>query len=360
MGSRLKNYAGWLACALGLLFLATSLCRAAEPQNLSRFERTGVHMGVEFEVVLFSEDKVQAEHALDKAFARIAQLDQKLSDYDLQSELSKLSQTSDLAPGAPAADYRPQAVKVSDDLWTVLSYSQLLSRKSDGAFDVTVGPLTKLWRRARRQKELPTAERIEEERAAVGYEHLVLDSSGKAVTLARPNMRLDLGGIAKGYAADQALAEIKTCGISRALVRASGDIAAGEAPPGETGWKIGIAPLNPDDPPQRFVRLAGCGISTSGDARQHLVIDGKRYSHLIDPRSGFGVKGRSSVSVIAPTDMQADAIASAVSVLGPDAGLKLIGQFPGCELLMVFEDESGRQRTVETAGFSRFAEPTQD
>jgi thiamine biosynthesis lipoprotein len=170
-------------------------------------------------------------------------------------------------------------------------------------------------------------------------------------------MRLDLGGIAKGLAADEALAELQRAGIERALVRASGDIAVADPPPGETGWRIGIAPLDPDDPPQHFVRLANRAISTSGDARQHLVVDGTRYSHIIDPRTGLGVSGRSSVSVIAPRGMQADALGTAVSVLGPDKGMQLVGRTEGALMLMVAENDDGQRREIRSPGFAELLEP---
>lgn len=313
-------------------------------------------MGVEFEIVLYAARAPEATVALDRAFARIATLDQVMSDYDAASELSRLSETSAVPPGTPSLD-PPRAavsVKVSDDLWNVLAWSHDLSRDSDGAFDVTIGPLTKLWRRARRQGELPAAERLAEARASVGYALLKLDHQAHTAQLLRANMRLDLGGIAKGLAADEALAEIKRSGIIRALVRASGDIAVGAPPPDETGWRIGIAPLNPDDPPTTFVRLANAAISTSGDSRQHLEIHGRRHSHIIDPRTGLGVVGRSSVSVIAKRGMAADGIATAVSVLGPEQGLALVQDRKDVELLMVYANDGGEQRTVQSRGFSRF------
>jgi thiamine biosynthesis lipoprotein len=189
-------------------------------------------------------------------------------------------------------------------------------------------------------------------RAAVGYQNLRLGEAAHTAQLLKPNMRLDLGGIAKGFAADEAVKTVVASGISRVLVRASGDIAAADPPPGERGWRIGIAPINPDETPQRFVLLAHGGVSTSGDARQHLVINGRRYSHIIDPRTGEPVRGRSSVTIIAPTGMLADGLATAASVLGPD-NLKIVTNAGG-EYLMVFEDETGKQRTVESAGFVRF------
>jgi len=328
------------------------LANAAFGQNpLSRYSRSELHMGVEFEVVLYAPAAAKADEALTKAMARIAALDKLLSDYDPQSELSKLSETSVVSGPAPAEF---PWVKLSDDLWAVLKESQHISRASGGAFDVTIGPLTKLWRRARRWKELPEPEMLATAKAAVGYQNLQLDEAARAARLSKPNMRLDLGGIAKGYAADEAVKTVVACGISRVLVRASGDIVAGDPPPGERGWRVGIAPLNPEESPTRFVSLAHGGISTSGDARQHLVVNGRRYSHIIDPRTGEPVGGRSSVTVIAPRGMLADGLATAASVLGPDGAVRTIERCDGAELLMVYEDEAGRQREVESPGFKQY------
>jgi FAD:protein FMN transferase len=310
-----------------------------------RYARTELHMGVEFEVVLYADNTQLADQALGKAMSRIAALDKALSDYDLESELSQLSQTSVNSGSSPPC------VTVSNDLWSVLAQSQDLSRASGGAFDVTVGPLTKLWRRARRWKELPVEESLAAAKAAIGYTFLKLDPQTKTAQLQKPNMRLDLGGIAKGFAAEEAVKTVVACGLPRVLVRASGDIVAADPPPGERGWRVGIAPLNPDEPPTRFIEIAYQGVSTSGDARQHLVINGRRYSHIIDPRTGECVPGRSSVTVIANTGALADALATAASVLGPEEAFELIKKFPGAELFMIYEDDAGRQRSVQSPGF---------
>ena len=329
--------------------------RSAANETLQRFSRREIHMGVDFEVVVYASGEQEAIKAVDAAMARVAQLDKALSDYDPESELSRLSATSTVSN--PQTLMNPAdfpTVRVSDDVWTVLEFSQRVSEQSGGAFDVTVGPLTRLWRRARRQKALPERELFEPAKAAVGYKFLRLDPEKRTAQLLRPNMRLDLGGIAKGYAADEALAAIKRHGVPKALVRASGDIAAGDPPPGEAGWLIGIAPLNPDEAPSRFVRLANMAISTSGDSRQHLEIGGKRYSHIVDPRTGLGIEGRSSVSVIAPNGIAADALATAASVLGPDKALDLIARHDGAALLMVAEDTAGKVCEVSSSSFARF------
>src|SRR5262249_47148011 len=193
-----RRYIGAIHFAAALIWATAPLAAAAPVDELQRFSRTELHMGVEFEVVLYSNDARLAEQALAKAMARIAALDRALSDYDPESELSKLSETSTVPPVNTTGNF--PAVKVSDELWTVLAASQEISQQSQGAFDVTVGPLTKLWRRARRWKELPDPESLAAAKASVGWEFLNLDPQTKTVQLRRPNMRLDLGGIAKGYA----------------------------------------------------------------------------------------------------------------------------------------------------------------
>ena len=325
--------ASLLACAL--------LLQADE--KLQRYSHRELHMGVEFEIVLYAPHEATAQKAMAAAFERVAELDKRLSDYDPESELSKLS------AGSPSVE----PVKVSEDLWEVLLVSQRLSAKSEGKFDITVGPLTKLWRRARRQKELPAKEQIAKALESVGYKYLELDEQLHTAKLLKPNMRLDAGGIAKGYAAEEALVKIRELGIQEALVRASGDIAAGDPPPGEKGWKIGLAPLDPDQPPERFILLKNAAVSTSGDSRQHLIVDGKRYSHIIDPHTGWGIAGRSSVSVIAPRGIDADSIASAVSILGPEKGLKLVEDTPGAAVLIIVEQE-GSQKSYTSSRFAGF------
>lgn len=326
-----------VASLIACFFLVPSAEETSE-----RFSQRAVHMGVEFEVVLYAPNEAAATKAITAAFARVAQLDKVLSDYDPQSELSRLS------AGSPSAE----PVKVSEDLWEILLASQKLSTRSEGKFDLTIGPLTKLWRRARRQKELPTKEQIIKALESVGYKNIELDEKSHTARLIRPNMRLDAGGIAKGFAAEEALAKIRELGITQALVRASGDIAAGDPPPGEQGWKIGLAPLDPDQTPTRFIWLKNGAVSTSGDSRQHLIVDGKRYSHIIDPQTGYGIEGRSSVSVIAPRGIDADSIASAVSILGPEKGLKLVEDTPGAAMFIIAEQD-GKQQTVAS---QRFAE----
>ncbi|HVC97462.1 MAG TPA: FAD:protein FMN transferase, partial [Pirellulales bacterium] len=298
---------------------------AAEPE-LFRFQYEQVHMGQVVKLLLYAADEPSANLAADGAYARIAQIDGIMSDYKPESELSLLSQSAGIG----------RALPLSDELWFVLDRAQRLAADSGGAFDVTVGPYVRLWRRARRTREFPTADRLAEARAAVGYKHLRLDAEKKTAELLAAGMRLDLGGIAAGYAADEALTVLTAQGITRAMIDASGDIVVGDPPPGAEGWRIGIAPLtDPKGPPSRFLLLKSASVTTSGDAFQHVEIGGKRYSHIVDPHTGLGLTDQSSVTVVARDGTTADSLATAVSVLGPMRGLELIERTAGAAALIV-------------------------
>jgi thiamine biosynthesis lipoprotein len=301
-------------------------------------------MGVPFKVILYAPDSAAANAAMAAAFSRIAQLNRVLSDYDPHSELSRLSRA------APTREPIP----VSDDLWNVLLRAQALAAQTDGAFDVTVGPYVRLWRRARREKQMPSPARLAEARAAVGYKRLALDHQHRAARLAVPGMRLDLGGIGMGYAVDEALKLLHQRGISRALVDASGDIGVGDPPPGKTGWTIDVAPLSPKGTGGRTISLANAAVTTSGDAFQHVELGGKRYSHIVDPRTGLGLTDRVAVTVIARDCITADSLATAASVLGVRSGLALIDRTPGAAALVVRTDEGGKSEAFQSIHFGDY------
>jgi thiamine biosynthesis lipoprotein len=337
----------------GMVFGGGVLGLAAEAGGdtageLQRFESTQAQMGVPFKIVLYAADQTAANAAFEAAFAHVAALNRILSDYDPASELSRLSQS------APT----PQPAPVSEPLWTVLARSQTLAEATDGAFDVTVGPMVRLWRRARRAKEMPSAERLAEACAAVGYKNLRLDPQQRTAQLLKPGMRLDLGGIAMGYAVDETLKLLRERGLSRALVDASGDIAVGDPPPGKTGWTIGVMPLSLDGTPSRTVLLANAAVTTAGDAHQHVVLKDVRYSHIVDPRTGLGLTDQVGVAVIARDCLTADSLDTAASVLGPEAGMRFIEATPGAGGFIVRPREGSTPEIWESAGFSKFVVPT--
>ncbi len=332
------------AVAMAVLSLAVCggrLTSAAQP-SLARYEFTEPQMGVPFKIVLYAPSDEAANRAAAASYARVSALNAILSDYEDDSELSRLSRRAPLSEPA----------RVSDDLWNVLSRTQELSKATDGAFDVTVGPLVQLWRRARRQKELPRPELLQRALTATGYQALELDSERKTVRLTKPNMRLDLGGIGMGYAVDEALRVLAMHGIRSAMVDASGDIGVSESPPGRMGWVIGISP-DQSGKPTRFVSLVNGALTTSGDAVQYVEIDGVRYSHIVNPKTGLGLTDRSAATVIARDCTTADSYATALNVLGPNAGLKLIQATSGAEAIIT-RVEGGNPVTVESRGFKKF------
>jgi len=315
-------------------------------ESLQRHEFRARHMGVEWKIALYAPRKAAANDAAKAAFDRIAQLNAILSDYEPESELMRLCRNS--RPGKP--------VQVSRELCEVLSRSQKVAKETKGAFDVTVGHVTRLWRNARRRKRFPKPADIRAALKKTGYRFVQLDPKNRTVELQKPGMRLDLGGIAKGYAADEALKVLRKHGITRAMIDGGGDIVVGDPPPGKTGWTIAVASLRngkPDSKKTRLLTLKNAAVATSGDAFQFIEFNGKRYSHIVNPATGIGLTSRSSVTVIAPTGWQADAYASAVSVLGPVRGVQWIAQKRRSEVSLTLLRD-GEPVTVETCGFRRF------
>jgi FAD:protein FMN transferase len=294
---------------------------ATTDSRLSRFEFTRPQMGLPFRIVLYAADQPAAEAAAEAAFARISQLNDILSDYDTDSELSRLNQTAGSG----------RAVRVGEDLWRVLERSQQTARETDGAFDITCGPVVSLWRKARREKMLPDPKKLAEAQRAVGHEKLRLVATDRSAELLVPYMRLDLGAIAKSYAIDEAMKVLRTRGIQSALITGSGDMAMSDPPPGAAGWRIELAPLDATNAPAtQFVLLHNMGFATSGDLFQHVEIDGVRYSHIVNPRTGMGLTDHSLIVVIAKDCTTANSISTSASVFGPEKGLKLAESKKAC------------------------------
>ncbi|MCA8998235.1 MAG: FAD:protein FMN transferase [Planctomycetaceae bacterium] len=310
-------------------------------EELQRFEFLQIRMGIPVNIIVYAPNQPTANEATDAAYARFKELDRIMSDYDPDSELMRLCKQAQ--PGQPA--------QVSPDLMTVLKYSQSLWNQSDGAFDVTVGPLVKLWRIARRRKELPEPDRLQSALTRVGFEHVRLCPQEQTVTFGLKSMQLDLGGIAKGYAADEAIAVLKKQGITRALVEAGGDITVSEPPPNQTGWRIELENFqSEEDSKPLILTLKNSAVATSGDAYQYLEIDGVRYSHLLDPLTGLGLTTPSRVTVIASSGTLADGLASAVSVLGPEKGKKLAQQ-EGADVFILSLGKEGSLESHFSPGF---------
>jgi len=289
--------------------------------DLARFQYTEVHMGMQARIVIYAASEVEAQAGARAAFRRIEELDSILSDYRVSSDLRRLCDRAGTGP-----------VRVHRDLFRLLSLAQEISEKTNGAFDVTVGPLVQLWRQARCSGKLPDAADIRSARALVGWRNVVVRKADGTVELKLPGMRLDLGGIAKGYACQEALKVLHRRGLHMGMVEIGGDLALGHAPPNKKGWAVEI-PFAPR-PKDRLRHLRDTCVSTSGDTQQFVEIGGVRYSHIVDPSTGVGLTNRLGVTVIAREGWLADALSTAICVLGEEEGRRLASSYRGVEVFI--------------------------
>jgi thiamine biosynthesis lipoprotein len=286
----------------------TGLLALALAPSLGRHEFAQAHMGVKVRVVVYAADRALAERAGRAAFARFADLDATLSDWRPDSELNRLC---DAADGTPR--------RASHDLVRVLAHCRRLSVLTEGAFDATVGPAVALWRETRRTGRLPDEGLLRRAMSQVGFRRCSADESSGTVTVA-PGTRLDVGGIAKGYACDEALRAIQAEGVQSALVQAGGDLACSAAPPGTRGWVV-------DGFGERSLVLEHAAVSASGDTEQFVEVGGVRYSHVLDPRTGLGCTSRHRALVVTRRGLDSDPLATALCVLGPEWAEGLGRQF---------------------------------
>ena len=261
-------------------------------------------MGTDVRIVVDADDCKELKKSIAAAFGEGARLNQILSDWEADSELSRFSRSSQFG----------NKFALSNELMEVLTFSQNLAYQSNGAFDVTVGPLSRMWRIARHQKRIPETKKILQTLLRTGYKKLLIDESNRSARLTTQGMVLDLGGVAKGYIADQMLGVMKSHGFSRCLIDAGGDLTIGNPPRQLKGWKVEFGGIANSLVPVH--ELSNCAVATSGDFEQFLELEGKRYSHLIDPKTGTGIEGQVQVTVIAKNGMTADALASTCLVLG--------------------------------------------
>ena len=296
-------------------------------------------MGTLVKVTVYARDEDEARAAFDAAFSRIRALDERLSDYKAESELNRVTR------GAVG-----QEVEASGDLIAVLSASQQLAAATNGAFDVTQGPVIRLWREARRSGRLPAADALRAASSRSGFRKLHVDAVRKTVRVDVEGMQLDVGAIGKGYAASEALAAIGRMGLRSALVAVSGDLAFSEAPPGRAGWRIDLPAESDTSAVPRILELTNAAVSTSGPSEQHADIDGRRYSHIVDPATAAALTEDLTVTVIAKHGLDADGLDTAVSVIGVQRGLSLIDSRPGAAALIVRRSAAG----VELLSSARF------
>ena len=275
-------------------------------------------MGTLFQVILYAKDTVQGKAIAQELFDRIDTLNSIFSDYVENSEINRLSVSAGTG----------QKVKVSPEMWRLIAVSQQVAKKSAGAFDLSIGPLSKLWRRAFRQSQFPARTEIETAKTKVNYRLIKRFPLSKKIRLTEAGMRLDAGGIAKGFAVDECFKILRKVGISSALVAAGGDIRVGAAPPDKAAWIIASKGLNEKgETVDVELSLEHQAVSTSGDTYRFLDWEGQRYSHIIDPRTGLGIQHRQFSRLTGPKATLTDALATAINISNGEERKNLMKKF---------------------------------
>ena len=310
---------------LKAVFLCAVLAVAlpAQAQWLSRDEAI---MGTAIRVELWSDDKVSGEAAIDAVMEEMHRIDREMSPYKPESELSRINRE--------AADH---PVPISAEMFDILSRSIEFSKLSGGAFDITFSSVGYKYDYRRHHK--PTDSEIEKALPRINYRHLLLDKDKQTIRFSRPGTRIDLGGIGKGYAVDNCIALLKKRGITHALVTAGGDsrvLGDREGRP----WMVGIRDPRRKDNVVAVIPLINSAISTSGDYERFFEVDGVRYHHILNPKTGRSATGVHSASVIGPDATTTDGLTKPVFILGPEKGLQLIESIPGVDAVII--DAEGR------------------
>jgi len=310
---------------IGMLFVSIVTKRPVELESGYRLV-----MGTLARVVVVAKDAGTAQKCIEAAFAEIDNVDNLMSDYKDDSEIGIVNKNA-----------TEHAVRVGEATFEVLQRSVEFSRLTGGAFDITVGPLVDLFRAAKENHIAPSREQIDNAKTKVGYEKLILDTNNRTVKFTVEGMRLDLGGIAKGYGIDKAIEAAKKSGALGAMVDIGGDVRCFGIPAkGRDHWMVGLQ--DPNLPADMLsldlvltLRINDGAIATSGDYQQFVIIDDKEYSHIIDRQTGTSSDGLSSVTIITDNATDADALATAVSVIGAKKGLSLIETLPETEAILI-------------------------
>ncbi len=285
---------------------------------------TGSAMGSKFEITAVHEDPAQAELAIEAAWTEIERIESVISSWRRDSETSRVNAASGLEP-----------VRVSEELFQLIKRSMKISQLSGGAFDISFAGAGRLWDFKARNPAIPAQEELSASLTTVGWEDIQLDSKEPTVFLPKAGTRIGFGAIGKGYAANRAVAVMERFGVTGGVVSAGGDLRAfGHREDGEL-WSVGIADPRAEHGVFARIPITNGAVVTSGDYEQFFLIDGQRFAHILDPRTGWPVDHLISVTVLGPDAELADALATASFVMGPEKGLALLEKVKGFEGIMI-------------------------
>jgi FAD:protein FMN transferase len=321
------------------LFLALLICSNLFAQQV--FKKKKSLLGSPFEITVVATDSVQANQFVNMAFDEVTRIEHLISDWIPTTQISKVNQQAGIA-----------AVKVDLEVFELVERALKISKLTDGAFDISYASMDKIWKFDGSMKTMPTEEAIKKSVAKVGYEHILLDANNTTIFLEKEGMKLGLGGIGQGYIADKIKVLLQKNGCTSGLVNVSGDINTWGKQPSGADWSVGI--VNPMNKNKVFATfpLYDSAVETSGSYEKYVMFNGKRYSHIIDPRTGYPATGIVSVSVFAKQTELADALATGIFVLGVEVGLDLVNQLKGIGCIIV--DEKGAIHASKNIDIKKF------
>lgn len=313
------------------------------PAQLQRFSFSETKMAAPFSIIFYDDDSVHAAITAQKCFKLVDEYVLVYSDYIDSSEINLLCKKS----GTGGKTF------VSAQLMDILLQAKAAYIKSNKSFDITLGPLTRLWRKARKENLFPDDNAVKEKLALTGFEKIIIDSLEQTVQLLQPNMQLDMGGIAQGYIVQKVISLLKDNNINNALVNASGDIAAIGKPPGKSGWSVAVAmPQSEKDVLDKKLLISNKAVTTSGDTYQFMEHNGMKYSHVINPVTGYGITNRRSVTVVADDATTADWFTKACSLLPVRTAQKIALELQAD--FLIIEIKKDRLIYYATKGFKKY------
>ncbi len=310
---------------IGTIFLMVSfVCNSQEI-----YRRTLKLMGSRFDITVVAANKDQGDTFIDLAVAEISRIESKISSWDSNSVTSLINKNAGIEP-----------VIVDEELFNLIQRAIQISKLTEGAFDISYASMDKIWKFDGSMKTMPSKDIIKQSVAKVGSQNIILNQEKHSVFLKLKGMKIGFGAIGKGYAADKSKALLKQKGVEAGIINASGDMNTWGKQPNGKDWKVGIT--NPLNKNKVFTLLPihEKAVVTSGNYEKYVTFNGQRYSHIIDPRTGYPSKGVVSASVFAPSAELADALATSIFVMGKDVGLNLINQLPEVECIIV--DDTGK------------------
>lgn len=327
-----------------LPFVLISIISCAKVE-IKKYQDTKAFMGTPVSITVFAEDAEKANHAIKSAYDKIAELEALFSKHDKNSDIYRLNQA------------QTNKIKVSPTAFELIKKAVEFGKISNGAFDITVEPILKLWENAEKKNALPSADELKSAIDRTGSSNIILDPQSLEVGFSKPGMSIDMGGIAKGFIVGEAIKVLKSHGISNGTIVAGGNLyALGNNPEKNANWIIGIRnPLKPEEN-IKYIEVSDKAVATSGHYMRFYTVQGKQYSHIVDPRNGQPVQDKiASVTIITSdkTLAEGDGLSCAICVLGPEEGLKLAKSLPDVEVFIIVNNE-GKLSFLQSDGFAKY------